>query len=174
MEETKGAIYSLLEESYQKRDRVGMITFRREGAELVLSPTRSVDLAHKKLKDLPVGGGTPLAAGLREARLLFKGVRAKEEELEPVLVILSDGRGNVALNRQECDKSSIRAEIDAEAEAIAREDWRTAVFDTETGWVSLGLARELADRLSADYIRLDDCRSGSIVREAGHYLSPWE
>ena len=93
----KGAIMSLLLDAYQRRDRVGLISFRGTRAELLLPPTNSVDLAKVHLQDMPTGGRTPLSAGLFKALEIIETERIKDRDVLPLLVLLSDGRGNVAL-----------------------------------------------------------------------------
>ena len=92
--EAKGAVELLLAEAYVKRTEVALIAFRGTSAEILLPPTRSLTRARRSLGDLPGGGGTPLAAGIDAARVLAEAVKAKGRT--PFVVLLSDGRGNVA------------------------------------------------------------------------------
>lgn len=94
MRAVKGAIFYMLQEAYQKRDRVGMVAFRRQKAELLLPITRSVDLAQKCLAEMPTGGKTPLADGLSTALVTLGMLNKKDSELEPVLILVTDGRAN--------------------------------------------------------------------------------
>ncbi|MFQ9801009.1 MAG: VWA domain-containing protein [Clostridia bacterium] len=89
MKETKEAILSMLYDSYQKRDKVGMVAFRRQQAEILLDVTSSVNLAQKKLQQLPTGGRTPLASGLFQAWQMLKGRRYKDPEMLPILVLVT-------------------------------------------------------------------------------------
>ena len=84
----------MLLEAYQKRDRVGMVAFRRQKAELLLPITRSVDLAQKCLAEMPTGGKTPLADGLSTALVTLGMLNKKDSELEPILILVTDGRAN--------------------------------------------------------------------------------
>lgn len=111
--EAKGAVELLLAEAYVKRAQVALVAFRGSEAELLLPPTRSLARAKKALAALPGGGGTPLAAVLNAARELAEA--AARRGRTPYLVILTDGRGNIAL-----DGSAVRARADADAEAAAR------------------------------------------------------
>jgi magnesium chelatase subunit D len=95
----KGAILSLLLDAYQRRDRVGLISFRGAGADLLLPPTGSVDLAQVHLRDLPTGGRTPLGHGLYLALDVIERERLKDRDVLPLLVLLSDGRANVPLGK---------------------------------------------------------------------------
>ena len=95
MRTVKGAILALLQEAYQKRDRVGLIAFRRDRAETILPMTRSVELAEKQLRDLPTGGRTPLAEGLAHALKTVRELARRGAE-KTVLILITDGRTNVA------------------------------------------------------------------------------
>ena len=94
MEAVKGAVMSLLKDAYEKRDRVGMVSFRRDKAEELLPITRSIDLAQKKLEKLATGGKTPLAEGIAKAYTIIKNEMRKDKEVVPLIVFLSDGKGN--------------------------------------------------------------------------------
>lgn len=150
MVETKGAVQSLLMDCYQKRDRVAMIVFRKDRAELVLPPTTSVELAAKHLAVLPVGGKTPLAAGLLETHNLVKRVGMRHPETRFLVVLITDGRGNQAL----ADKSSLKREIDGLTRLLAEQNnCDFVVIDTENkgNFLRADLAVDLARRLEADY-----------------------
>lgn len=110
--EAKGAVELLLAEAYVKRTQVALVAFRGEGAELLLPPTRSLTRARRALADLPGGGGTPLASGIDAARELAEAVKAKGRT--PFVVLLTDGRGNVAHNGS---GGRAQAMIDAESAA---------------------------------------------------------
>ena len=94
MKAVKGAILSLLQDAYQKRDKVGMIAFRRQTAEILLPVTRSVELAEKSLQHLPTGGKTPLAEGLYKALTMLNAMCRLEKDAEPVMILVTDGRAN--------------------------------------------------------------------------------
>uniref|UniRef100_UPI0035B4341C VWA domain-containing protein n=1 Tax=Promineifilum sp. TaxID=2664178 RepID=UPI0035B4341C len=97
MEATKGAILSLLTDAYQRRDRVGLIVFNKNDANLVLPPTNSVQLAKKALMDIAVGGKTPLSAGLYLAYLVFRQEAYSHPDVLPLMLLLTDGAGNVSM-----------------------------------------------------------------------------
>ena len=111
--EAKGAVELLLAEAYVKRAQVALVAFRGTGAELLLPPTRSLTRARRSLAELPGGGGTPLAAGLNAARELAEAARAKGRT--PFIVILTDGRANIA-----ADGRAVRATAEADATAAAK------------------------------------------------------
>jgi magnesium chelatase subunit D len=154
----KGAVLSLLQDAYQKRDTVGMMAFRNKDAALLLPPTRSIDLAHKSLRDLPVGGRTPLAAGIVRAVELVQALRVKDRDCLPVLVLLSDGRANVALRGADPLEDARQA-----AQWAGQQDIPFLVIDTETGVVRLGLAETLSRALGAPCLKLEDVGASSIA-----------
>lgn len=158
MRAVKGAILSLLNDAYQKRDRVGLIAFRKDSAELILGITRSVDLAHKKLKELPTGGRTPMAAGLRMGHEMIKAVKVRDPDMVPVLILISDGRSNVSLNGENPMAASITA-----ASGIAAEGIKALVIDAECDFIRLGLAERIAEAMKADYYKLEELEAGRIV-----------
>lgn len=142
MEATKGAILSLLTDAYQRRDRVGMIVFQKDRATLVLPPTNSVDLARKMLAGLPVGGKTPLAAGLWLARQTVEREMRRYPELRPLLVILTDGAGNVSMGDMPPQEEAYYV-----AEQIHESDIRAIVVNMENAEFDRGLTQDLADHL---------------------------
>lgn len=152
----KGAVLSLLTDAYQKRDTVGILTFRGEGARLVLPFTRSVDLAKKCLNAIKTGGKTPLAAGLESAYVQIKVARAKDREILPYIVLLSDGRGNVALDKDPFE-DSVRV-----ARKITDDKITLLVLDTECGRMHFDFAKQLAERAGAVYLRLAAFRDEEI------------
>jgi magnesium chelatase subunit D len=113
LSEAKGAVELLLAQCYVRRDRVALVAFRGQGAQLLLPPTRSLTRAKRSLAQLPGGGGTPLAAGLEAAYALIDGLRRRGETT--VLVVMTDGRANVAR-----DGAHGREQADADARAAAR------------------------------------------------------
>ncbi len=157
---SKGAVLSLLLDAYQKRDRVGMISFRGREATVNLPPTGSVELAARRLDKLPVGGRTPLSAGLVQAHRLLETLRRRDPAARPITVVVTDGKANAALREG--------AAVD-EALALARrlaEEGRSrfVVVDTESeGLFAFGLARRLAEALAADYFRVSDLNAGALL-----------
>jgi Mg-chelatase subunit ChlD len=142
MKATKGAVLSLLRDAYQKRDQVGLITFQKESANLLLQPTRSVSLAQKVLHDIPVGGKTPLSAGLLLAYEVLRRERRKNPEVMPLLVLLTDGAGNVSMTGLPPHEEALRV-----AGLIKHSGIRAAVVNTEHESLDRGLAQELADKI---------------------------
>lgn len=149
MAEAKGAVELMLAQAYAKRDQVALIAFRGEGAETLLSPTRSLVQAKRQLAGLPGGGGTPLASGLRAALDLTDLARTRG--LSPALALLTDGRANIAL-----DGTPGRATAASDAEAMARRlshlGLSSVVIDTAARPGRDGTA--LAAWLNAQYLAL--------------------
>ena len=156
MKMVKGAVLALLREAYQKRDRVGLIAFRRTSAETLLPMTQSVELAEKKLRSLPTGGKTPLAEGLAAALKMMDEL-SRKEGAETVLVLVTDGRTNVSAAGK-AKEEALRA-----AEEIARRDAHCIVLDTEKSFPKVGLAPEIAQRMNAGYATLERlCAEGVL------------
>ena len=155
MEAVKTAVLSLLLDAYQRRDKVGLVTFRGAEAALALPPTSSIDVAARRLTDLPSGGRTPLAEGLLRAAETLRLERLRDPRRRALLVVVTDGRATsgpdaVARSRQA-------------AELLRATGVSALVIDCETGRMSLGLARDLAVRLGADHVKLGEVAAGRIV-----------
>ncbi|MFD7730652.1 putative cobaltochelatase [Kitasatospora phosalacinea] len=161
MTAVKGAVLSLLMDAYQRRDKIGLVTFRGADAELALPPTSSVEVGAARLEQLPTGGRTPLEAGLLRAHEVLRVERLRDPDRRPLLVVVTDGRatgGKDALPRAR------RA-----AGLLAAQGVAAVVLDCESGPVRLGLARELAAHLHGEAVSLDELRAegvASLVREA--------
>ncbi|MGW1177883.1 putative cobaltochelatase [Kitasatospora sp. NPDC002543] len=160
MTAVKGAVLSLLMDAYQRRDKIGMITFRGAGSELALPPTSSVEVGAARLESLPTGGRTPLAAGLLRAHEVLRVERLRDPNRRPLLVVVTDGR---ATGGRDALAQSHRA-----AGLFAAQGTASVVLDCESGPVRLGLARTLAGRLGGTAVSLDELRAegvASLVRE---------
>lgn len=158
MRAVKGAVCALLQDAYQQRDQVGLIAFRRQTAEVLLPVTRSVDLAQKCLRHLPTGGKTPLAAGLAAALAVLAARRKKEQDMQPVLVLVTDGRANTA-----ADGGNGVDEALAVAAKIKGTGVHSVVIDTENDFVRLGLARTVARAMGASYYSLGELSDKNIM-----------
>jgi magnesium chelatase subunit D len=141
MTQTKGTILSLLVDAYQARDQVGLITFGGSEAKVALAPTRSVRVAARRLAELPIGGATPLARGLAAATDLIARTRRKSRGIDPLVVVLTDGRGNVPL---EAGGDPFADALDR-ARILGQSGIAGLIVDTETGVVRLGRSRRLAE-----------------------------
>jgi len=153
----KGAILSLLLDAYQRRDKVGLVTFRGEEAELVLPPTSSVEAASSRLSVLPTGGRTPLAAGLLRAREALRVERLRDPRRRPLLVVVTDGR---ATGPRGVDHV-LRAH--SAAASLAAAGVASVVVDCESGPVRLGLASSLATALGGELLRLDQLAADPLA-----------
>ncbi|MCA9996152.1 MAG: VWA domain-containing protein [Anaerolineales bacterium] len=159
MEATKGAIMSLLTDAYQRRDRVGLIVFHKNDANLVLPPTNSVQLAKKALIDIAVGGKTPLSAGLMMALEVFRKESYTHPDVMPLMILLTDGAGNVSLSDLPPQQEAHRL-----AEMIKDESVRSVVINMEHAAFDQGLARLLAEKLDAPCHTLEDLRADTLYR----------
>ncbi|HEY3343228.1 MAG TPA: VWA domain-containing protein [Anaerolineae bacterium] len=157
MAATKGAIMSLLTDAYQRRDRVGLIVFQKSTATLVLPPTSSVELAQKALGDIPVGGKTPLAAGLTLAYTVVTREKRLHPEIMPLLIILTDGAGNVSVG-------NLPPQVEAYhiANMVRDEHIRSVVINMEHAAFDQGLARKLAENLDAACLSLRELHAESL------------
>lgn len=148
METVKGAIYSILQTNYIHRDKVSLIVFRQDRAETILPPTRSTDLAYKLLKDIPTGGTTPLAAGLLKALDVAKEEIRKKSGYIPLIILLTDARGNVYFKDAIEDVLKIGKEI-------AQQEINLILVDTEFSDVKLDFSKKLANVANAIYYHID-------------------
>ncbi|MCD6520709.1 MAG: VWA domain-containing protein [Anaerolineae bacterium] len=159
MEATKGAIMSLLVDAYQKRDRVAMITFQKDRARLVLPPTSSVEMAKRVLGEIPVGGKTPLSAGLMLAYELIEREKQRNAEIIPLMILLTDGAGNVSMMGLPPQEEALFV-----AGMFAERKIHSVVVNTEHPALDRGLAEELAEKLGARYYTLTDLRAESLYQ----------
>jgi magnesium chelatase subunit D len=159
----KAAVLDLLADAYQKRDRVALVSFRGRSAEVVLAPTASVELANLKLRALPTGGATPLAAGLARSLELIEAEVRRQPETVPWLVLVTDGRGNVGL-----EGGTGSDDAKAVADRIKKAGIHAIVIDTASGPTGGAAARDVARAAGAEYVRLgllDGAEIGRVVRE---------
>ncbi|MGW1588770.1 putative cobaltochelatase [Streptomyces sp. NPDC002386] len=155
MSAVKGAVLSLLLDAYQRRDKVGLVTFRGAAADVALPPTSSVDAAAARLESLPTGGRTPLAAGLLKAHEVLRVERLRDPARRALVVVVTDGR---ATGGPEPVALAGRA-----ARLFAAEGVASVVVDCESGPVRLGLAGRLAGELGGTAVTLEELRSDSIA-----------
>lgn len=163
MTASKGAILSLLLDAYVKRDRVCLIGFRRDRAEVLVPVTSSVEVAQRGLAELPVGGRTPLAAGLVTACEVVRPLLLKDPGLRPLLVLVTDGRGNVGLDGKPNSRATDEAlKVADEIGADRRLSW--VVIDTEDPrGIQLSRANDIATALGGPCLRIDDLRADDLV-----------
>jgi Mg-chelatase subunit ChlD len=159
MEATKGAIMSLLVDAYQKRDRVGLVVFQKEEARLVLPFTSSVELAQKALRHLPVGGKTPLSAGLMLAYRVFRRELRLHPKAMPLMILLTDGAGNVSLT-----ETPPQEEAQKIADLIHDSSIHSVVINMEHEAYDRGLAANLARYLGGPCYCLAELRARELYR----------
>ena len=160
MKLVKGVIFQMLLDAYQKRDKVGMIAFRRKKGEVLLPVTRSVDLAQRSLASMPTGGKTPLAAGLAAAENVLDGLYRQDPTQEPVFILITDGRATKALEK---GGDPVQEALDI-AKRLGKRNLPIAVIDTESGFVRMGIAKDLAKAMHAGYYAVDKLSAQRLLR----------
>lgn len=159
MAATKGAILSLLTDAYQRRDRVGLVVFQKNRATLILPPTNSVQLAQRALADIPVGGKTPLSAGLFMAHQVIKKEQIVHPDVNPLMMLLTDGAGNVSMTNLPPQEEAHRL-----ADLIAAENIRSLVINMEHIAFDQGLAQALAEHLKAPCYALSELKAETLYQ----------
>ncbi|MGZ4446664.1 MAG: VWA domain-containing protein [Nocardioides sp.] len=158
MEQVKTAILSLLLDAYQRRDKVGLVTFRADRADLVLPPTHSVDVAARRLEALPAGGRTPLAEGLLEAHRTLVVERRRDPRRRPLLVVVTDGRATAGADAVARSRHAARL--------LAADGVEAVVVDCEDGAFRMGLAATLAEHLLAEHLPVGRVSAADLTRLA--------
>ena len=178
----KGAVLSLLLDAYQRRDKVGLITFRGSAARVLLPPTSSVEAAAARLAELPTGGRTPLAAGLLRAHEVLRTERLRDPDRRPLLVVVTDGRATSSgvtasdpAARPGASPSltptglgspgspALPPDLLRRAGLLAAARVTSVVVDCESGTIRLGLAAGLARALDGALLRLDELAAGPLA-----------
>jgi magnesium chelatase subunit D len=184
----KGAVLSLLLDAYQRRDKVGMITFSGSAARVLLPPTSSVEAAAARLADLPTGGRTPLAAGLLRAHEVLRTERLRDPDRRPLLVVVTDGRATSAATSRPASPvtptnpvvtsgltSRAAHPVAAAHQAaglLAATRVTSVVVDCESGAIRLGLAAGLARALDGTLLQLDELAAGPLADSVRAFTSP--
>lgn len=166
MEATKGAVMSLLTDAYQRRDRVGLVVFQKNAAHVVLPPTNSVELARRALVDIPVGGKTPLSAGLQTAYDVIDRELRQHPDLIPLMVLLTDGAGNVSVTNLPPQEEAYRI-----AEMFPPAHIRSVVINMEHEAFDQGLAQGLAEHLEAPCYTLAELKAEALLRTVREELA---
>ncbi len=148
MRAVKGVIFSILQSNYVYRDKVSLVVFRKENAEVILPPTRSTDLAYKLLKEIPTGGTTPLIKGLLQALDIAVEEKRKKTGYIPLIILISDARGNVFY------KDAID-DILKTGEQISKNQIDMIIIDTEGSNVKLEINKKLSESSNAKYYHID-------------------
>jgi len=155
MEAVKGVVFSLLQSNYVYRDKVSLVVFRGETAEIILPPTRSTDLAYNLLKEIPTGGTTPLVTGLSKALSIALEEKRKNTGYIPLIILISDARGNVFFKDPIKDVINIGKEI-------TRNNIDMLVIDTEATDVKIGINKKLAEKSNALYYHISNMDQDSV------------
>ncbi len=161
MIETKGAILSLLMDAYQKRDKVAMVAFKGDRAELLLPPTNSIELTYKLLEELPAGGKTPLPHGIVLGYEIIENYLRKDSNIYPLLILISDGKANVDLygGKPIAEAMEVAGFISEDSRI------RSVVIDVEKpGMISFGLAYKLSLQMGARYFKLEDLKANDLLK----------
>jgi magnesium chelatase subunit D len=162
MRQAKGAVHALLEKAYVNRDRVALMSFRGQGAELLMPPTGSVELLRRAVDQIPTGGGTPLAATLVAALEVAQQARRRGLH-NVVLVLLTDARANVGLK---ADRAGVEDELRQLALLTAASGLKALVIDTQRSYLSQGSAQKLASWLGGQYLYLPGASGATIAAAA--------
>ncbi len=159
MQLTKSAVLSLLADAYQRRDRVGLVTFRKTEAYETVPPTTSLDLAHMRMRELPTGGRTPLAHGLDMARRVILRERARDAETRPIVILLTDGVANVGLQAG----SDPLDDAQRAGRRMAADKIPALVVDADRRRARVSPLPDLATAMAATHVRLDALAAGQLT-----------
>lgn len=162
MRQAKGAVHALLERAYVNRDRVALMSFRGQSADLLLPPTGSVELLRRAVDHIPTGGGTPIAAALVAALEVAQQARRRGLQ-NVVLVLLTDARANIGLK---ADRAGVEEELRQVARTVAATGLKSLVIDTQRSYLSQGTARKLAAWLDGQYLYLPGAEGAAIAAAA--------
>ena len=166
MSATKGAILSLLADAYKHRDRVGLVVFQKDRALTILPPTNSVQLAQQALADIPVGGKTPLSAGLSLAYDIFKKERNIHTDVLPLMILLTDGAGNVSMGNLPPQEEAHRV-----SDRIRQAGIRSIVINMEHAAFDQGLANALAEHLGGPCYTLHELKADHLYHAVRQELN---
>src|SRR5690606_26050147 len=162
MSAVSGAVLSLLRDAYQRRDKVGVIAFRGDSAELVLPPTSSVEVAAARLRRMRTGGGTPLAQGILRAGKVVRTAQLRDLQRRALLVLLTDGKATVPGEPGAGSRQAVQDALQA-AGKFAATGTASVVIDCESGPVRLGMAKRLSVALGGQCLRLEELSAESVA-----------
>lgn len=165
MREAKGAAARLLQNAYVHRDQVALVAFRGAAAQVLLPPSTSVERAKRELDVMPTGGGTPLSSALWTAWQVAKQARSRGI-LQSSLVLMTDGRANVALSAEaQGNRERMNEEVQQIAAMLRADGVASVVIDTQAGYLSRGEAPKLAKHLGGRYVYLPNARAEQIAQQ---------
>ena len=164
----KGTILGILTKAYQKRFRIGLVSFCDESAEIVLQPTSSLPLAQKCLKSLPVGGATPFSHGLMKGWQMIKTERRKDPDIRPLMVVLSDGEANVAYDVG-LPQNKIIDELLSIGALIGKDQVSSLIIETRPLRDPSGTMRELAGAMGGSYYHSTTFKNDDLLREVAAF-----
>jgi len=182
MNAAKGAAVSLLAEAYQSRDKICLISFQGEEAQVVLPPTRSIAMAKNRLERMPCGGGSPLAHALNQAALVGMNAQKSGDVGEVLVVCISDGRANVPLcvsvgeppeeGAEPMDKKELKEEVLNTAKMLGMlANFKLLMLDTENKFVSTGVAKEIAAAAQGKYHYIPKASEGAVASVASQAIA---
>jgi len=164
MEVLKGAVLSLLMDAYQKRNKIGMVSFRREDAKLILPFTNSVELGEKLLKDLPTGGKTPLSKGFLKSYEAIINEMRKNPYIIPVVIFISDFKPNVAYGKNAIE------EVYTICEKFIEKEINVVLIDTEVdNFIKIGIGKKLSEMFNFTYYKIDNLTKEDLIKIANNY-----
>ena len=155
---TKGIIFSIVTDAYYKRDQVALLAFRAAQTELLLPFTRSPQVAKQQLRSLAVGGKTPLGLGLKEAEILLRYQTLKNTQVKPLLIVVSDGKGNVALEYDDPYDEAMHY-----ARLVRKRGFESIFIDTEEDPCCFGYGRQIARAMGAHYLLAEHIVSRGVI-----------
>ena len=159
MSAVKGAVLSMLRDSYVKRDSVGLMAFRRDSAELILPPTRSVEYSYSRLEEMPTGGKTPLSEALVTVQEFMTSYSRSHQGEMCYVVLITDGRANVPI-REGADANEEALRL---AEDVSIPQVRWVVIDASTGYIRFDNAQKLAEALEGTYFKLEELNADRLA-----------